>query len=225
MSHCVSQLIVRNNLWQCGWRRLDREQLECTFRTLDRWNSLSWKSLLLAPLYQACFSPSCHNSWLVIFPLSHINDMFLLSYPFHHPHELEPLTLKMLAVLSPERSEKLGQIFTNVLYFLYWVRVSHFRSSITELTYNCIFLHFTKAAIFSRTFEECGCIGLINIHMSGDTLQLCVWIPCDNSHVACSHYVNVDLVFDNCLRRWPCNMTANKGAVDVSCAGGRTEKS
>jgi hypothetical protein len=45
--------------------------------------------------------------------------MFLLSYPFHHPHELEPLTLKMLAVLSSDRSEKLGQIFTNVLYFLY----------------------------------------------------------------------------------------------------------
>jgi hypothetical protein len=46
---------------------------------------------------------------------------------------------------------------------------------ITELIYNqYIFLYFTEAAIISCTFEDFGCVVLINIHMSGDILQMCL---------------------------------------------------
>lgn len=87
-----------------------------------------WNSLLLAPLYQVCFCTSYHNSSLVIFPLPHITDIFyFLSIAastwtsIGHPEDG--------AVRSSERSEKYGHIFINVLYFLYWERVSHFSNT------------------------------------------------------------------------------------------------
>lgn len=101
MRQCISLLIVGNNSWPYvdGGDRAES--------TLHRCNDLSWNSLLLAPLYQSCSSPSYHNSSLVIFPLTHTSEMFLLSYPFQHQHELVSVTLKMEQyVLSKSRKNE-----------------------------------------------------------------------------------------------------------------------
>ena len=74
---------------------------------------------------------------------------------------------------------KVGNIKPNFHKYLIFLVLSKCialqHTSVTELIYNqYVFLQFTEAAIICCTFEEFGCVVLINIHMSGDILQLCL---------------------------------------------------
>jgi hypothetical protein len=218
LSHCITQLIVGNNLWPCGWRRLVREhcwQLKWSF--LERTPIGSVIQCLFVSLLPQLF-------------IGHIS-----SYPYNRPISsvlsISASTCTRIShpedgtVRSSERSQKLGQIFINVWYLLYWVTILHCSTHQSQnwFTTNVrISLHFTEAAIIRCTFEDFGCVVLINIPMSGDILQLCLWILCYDGDVSCSHYVNFNFVSGHFLRRWPSYVIASKGAVGINCANGRT---